>query len=382
MEYEIYRDTWVEVNLDAIEYNVKMMKQHIGNEVKIIAVVKANAYGHGAFQVANAALDAGATMLAVAFLDEAIALRNNGITAPIMVLGATSAQYVHIASAHNITLTIFSLEWLIEAKGYLKGEAVNVHVKLDTGMSRLGVRDEHDLVKIFDYVDDNSAFKITGIYTHFATADEKDLTYFHEQYNKFQYLINKIPQKNLLIHCGNSATGLRFPDKLYNAVRLGISMYGLSPSPEIKDELPYSLKEAFSLQTKLVHVKKITKGTKVSYGATYEAEEDEWLGTIPIGYADGWLRSLRDVAVLVNGERAPLVGRICMDQCMVKLPRKYQVGERVTFIGKQGDEYIPVDEVAKHLNTINYEVTCMISTRVPRVFVKNGTVFGVDNPLL
>jgi alanine racemase len=279
-------------------------------------------------------------------------------------------------------LTVFSLDWLNEAKKYLNTGVINLHVKLDTGMSRLGVRAEKELSAIVKFVEDSSHFAITGIYTHFATADESDIAYFNHQYKRFQELLNCISQQDLLVHCGNSATGLRFPDKLYNAVRLGISMYGLSPSVEVKNELPFPLEEVFSLQTKLVHVKKVPKGTKVSYGATYETTEDEWIGTLPIGYADGWLRSLKDSDVLVEGKRVPLIGRVCMDQCMVKLPYELPVGTKVTLIGKQNNEHITVDEVAKRLDTINYEVPCMITSRVPRMFLKNKSIIEVCNPLL
>lgn len=382
MQGNFYRDTWVEVNLDAITHNVRSMKQHIGEAIDIIAVVKANAYGHGALQVAKTALDAGASLLAVAFLDEALMLRNSGIDVPILVLGATRAVDVELAIKNDITLTVFSLDWLNEAKKYMNTGVINLHVKLDTGMSRLGVRAEKELSAMVKFVEGSSHFAITGIYTHFATADESDIAYFNHQYKRFQELLNCISQQDLLVHCGNSATGLRFPDKLYNAVRLGISMYGLSPSVEIKNELPFPLEEVFSLQTKLVHVKKASKGTKVSYGATYETTEDEWIGTLPIGYADGWLRSLKDSDVLVEGKRVPLIGRVCMDQCMVKLPYELPVGTKVTLIGKQNNEHITVDEVAKRLDTINYEVTCMITSRVPRMFLKNKSIIEVCNPLL
>lgn len=382
MQQEFYRDTWVDIDLDAISHNVKSMKEHVGKNVKVIAVVKANAYGHGSVQVAKTAIKSGASMLAVAFLDEAIALRNSGIEAPILILGATRASAIQLAIKYDITLTVFSLDWLVEASQYIQEGNVKIHVKLDTGMSRLGVREEKSLLAIFDYVKTSSCFHIEGIYTHFATADEKDVTYFNEQYEKFDEFLELIPHDELLVHCGNSATGLRFPEKVYNAVRLGISMYGLTPSLEIKDELPYTLKEAFSLKTKLVNVKKVPKGTKVSYGATYEAKSEEWIGTIPIGYADGWIRALRDVDVLVAGQRAPLVGRICMDQCMIKLPYELPIGETVTLIGRQNNEKISVDEIASHLNTINYEITCMISMRVPRIFWENGQKIDVDNPII
>jgi alanine racemase len=381
MQPGFFRDTWVEVNLDAIEHNVRLMKEHIGKEVHLIAVVKANAYGHGAKQVAEAALKSGATMLAVAFLDEAISLRNQGIQAPILVMGAIRASDVEMVEKYKLTVTVFSLVWLKEAEDYIQ-DFIDLHIKVDTGMGRLGVQEENDLIDIFNFAEKSNHFYVKGIYTHFATADENDPSYFLFQYGKFEKMISSVPNHRLFVHCANSATGLKFPSKVYNAVRFGISMYGLSPSPEMKSELPFSLQEAFSLQTKLVHVKKVTKGTKISYGATYEAKEDEWIGTLPIGYADGWIRKLKDAEVIIQNKRVPLVGRICMDQCMVKLPHEIAVGTNVTLIGKQGDEKITIDEIAKRLDTINYEVPCTITSRVPRMYIKDKCIIEVSNPLL
>ncbi len=382
MQVGFYRDTWVEVNLDAIEHNVKNMKTHIGDQVDLIAVVKANGYGHGAKQVAESALQAGASMLAVAFIDEAISLRQQGIEAPILVLGATRPTDIELAKMYDLIITCFSVQWLKEAGDACESHGIQLHIKVDTGMGRLGVREEHELKEIVDYVDSSQHFQITGIFTHFATADEVEPTYFLTQFERFQQFLSSIPHEKLLVHCANSATGLKFPSKLYNAVRLGISMYGLSPSVEMKNSLPFELEEAFSLQTKLVHVKKVPKGTKISYGATYEAMQDEWIGTLPIGYADGWIRKLKDSEVLIDGKRLPLVGRICMDQCMVRLPYELSVGTKVTLIGKQDNQQISIDEVAKRLETINYEIPCMITSRVPRVYTKDDQNIELINPLL
>ena len=382
MQVGFYRDTWVEVNLDAIEHNVQKMKKHIGKQVDLIAVVKANGYGHGAKQVAESALHAGASMLAVAFVDEAISLRQQGIIAPILVLGAIRAADIELAVKYNLIITCFSIDWLKEASDACKSQDIHLHIKVDTGMGRLGVREEQELKRIFEYVDSSPQFQITGIYTHFATADEDEPSYFLTQYERFQELISAIPHDTLLVHCANSATGLKFPSKLYNAVRLGISMYGLSPSVEMKSSLPFTLEEAFSLQTKLVHVKKVAKGTKISYGATYEAMQDEWIGTLPIGYADGWIRKLKDSEVLIDGKRMPLIGRICMDQCMVRLPYELPVGTKVTLIGEQHREKISIDEVAKRLDTINYEIPCIITSRVPRMYFKNKENVEISNLLL
>ncbi len=378
-----YRDTWAEINLDHISYNMKEMKRHIGENVKVFAVVKANGYGHGDEEVAREALNAGASYLAVAFLDEAVALRKKGITSPILVLGMCRPEDVRIASEYQISLTVFQKQWLREAKAVLpSGARLTIHVKLDTGMGRLGVRDKDELKELESLIKDNPGFYLEGVYTHFATADELDFTYFEQQMKRFQEMISCFEARPEFIHTSNSAAALIHPETHHNAVRMGISMYGLTPSLEIEPVLPFRLKPAFSLHTKLVHVKKINKGERLSYGATYEAAEDEWIGTLPIGYADGWIRKLQGQEVLVEGSRVPIVGRICMDQCMVKLPGELPIGTVVTLIGKQGDEYISVNEVAAKLQTINYEITCMVAGRIPRVYKKNGKVKRVINALL
>lgn len=378
-----YRDTWAEVNLDSIAANVRSIKEKLSEDVKIIAVVKANAYGHGDIQTANAALKAGASFLAVAFLDEAISLRHKGVSVPILVLGASRPEDVNIAAAKNITLTVFQLDWLKKARDILHPDSeLEVHIKLDTGMGRIGVRDIEELKLMEACIDEDFRLRLGGIFTHFATADELDDRYFKKQLQRFVEMVGKLKKRPPIVHSSNSAAALRHSSAQFNAVRLGIAMYGLSPSQEIKPELPIELQEAFSLHTRLVHVKKLTKGDKVSYGATYEAETDEWIGTLPIGYADGWIRKLSGQEVLIEGVRAPIVGRICMDQCMVRLPSDIPAGTLVTLIGKQQNDKISVDEIAARLETINYEVPCLISSRVPRVYKENGGMVAVTNPLL
>lgn len=378
-----YRDTWVEVDLDCIASNINHAKALLPKDVQIIAVIKANAYGHGDYQVAKTALENGATYLAVAFLDEAMSLRKKGIEAPILILGATRPQDVNIAAENRITLTVFQEEWVQEAKKILKKDhKLKVHMKLDTGMGRIGLRTPEELQRLEKLITEDDRFLLEGVFTHFSTADEKNQSYFNQQLDCFNKLIGAFSHMPPLVHASNSAATLRFPQSIFNGVRLGITMYGLTPSLEIKDELPFPLHEAFSLKTKLVHVKKIMPGDKISYGATYEAEKEEWIGTLPIGYADGWIRKLQGQEVLVNGMRVPIVGRICMDQCMIRLPYEMPVGTVVTLIGKDGSEKISVDEIAKRLDTINYEVTCTISVRVPRVYKKGGKFVECRNPLV
>jgi alanine racemase len=378
-----YRDTWAEIDLDCILANVASVKKHLPQDVNMIAVVKANAYGHGDIQVAETALEAGAAYLAVAFMDEAIALRKKGITAPILVLGAARPEDVQVAAKFNITLTVFQKEWLQDAIKHLKTEdRISFHIKVDTGMGRIGVRSLPELTAIEQIISENDQFILEGIYTHFATADELDETYFRQQLALFDSMANGLKEQPKYIHSSNSAAALRYPSAYFNAVRIGIAMYGLTPSLEMESEIPFPLREAFSLRSRLVHVKKLQKGEKVSYGATYETGEEEWIGTIPIGYADGWIRKLQGQEVLVKGTRLPIVGRICMDQCMIRLPYHVPIGTTVTLIGGDEDQFISVNEIAQKLDTINYEVPCIIANRVPRLYKKGGKIVDLKNYLL
>ncbi|GHI01338.1 alanine racemase [Neobacillus kokaensis] len=378
-----YRDTWVEVNLDSISENLAAVKKHLPNEVNVIAVVKANAYGHGDVQVAAAALEAGAVYLAVAFLDEAMALRNKGITAPILVLGASRPEDAQTAARLGITLTVFQREWLQQAQAHLAMEdRLFLHIKVDSGMGRIGVRSNVELTAIERILLQDERFVFEGVFTHFATADELDTTYFQQQLTFFENMIATLSDRPKYIHTSNSAAAIRFKEANFNTVRLGIAMYGLTPSLEMEKEIPFRLQEAFSLMTRIVNVKKLNKGDKVSYGATYESKGEEWIGTLPIGYADGWIRKLSGQEVLVSGIRVPIVGRVCMDQCMVRLPEYYPVGTEVTLIGGQVNQFISVNEIAAKLETINYEIPCIIASRVPRVYKKNGKIVDIKNYLL
>jgi alanine racemase len=377
-----YRDTWAEIDLDRLTDNINGLKSQLKPQAEIIAVVKANAYGHGDIQVANAALKAGASYLAVAFLDEALTLRDHGITAPILVLGASRARDVNIASEHQVTLTVFQTAWLEEAKKYLpENQTLKLHVKLDSGMGRIGLREKRELQELEHLIISDKRLMLEGVFTHFATADEIDTAYFYQQYDRFKEMLSWFIHLPKYIHTSNSAASLRFDEACFNAVRMGIVMYGMTPSLEIEPDLPFPLKAVLSLHSRLVHVKKVHPGEKISYGATYEAEDEEWIGTIPIGYADGWIRKLQGQEVLINGLRAPIVGRICMDQCMIKLPYEMPIGTKVTLIGEQNGEKISVNEVAKRMETINYEVTCIISVRVPRIYKQQGEIIKVINKL-
>ncbi|RMA84365.1 alanine racemase [Priestia megaterium] len=381
-----YRETWAEIDVEAIFQNVNHVRELIPGHKTLMAVVKANAYGHGDKEVAEIALQAGADMLAVAFLDEAIALRKKGIKESILVLGAVPTSYIQTALEWEVTVTAYSKAWIEEAASFLgENSRLHMHLKIDTGMGRLGIRTKEELHETMKIIASHSGFVLDGVFTHFATADELNSSYFEEQYTFFEEMIRIVKEYNFtppMIHCANSAALLRRPKDIFNGVRLGISMYGLSPSEELKEVLPIPLKQAFSLHSRIVHVKKVKKGSHISYGATYEAKEDEWIATIPVGYADGWIRKLSNFEVLVDGVKVPIVGRICMDQLMIKLPKMYKMGTKVTFIGKQKSAEITIDEVAKHLETINYEIPCMIAARVPRVYTRDSQHIDVNNYIL
>lgn len=366
-----HRSTVAEIDCEAIRWNVSQEKKRLSADTLLYAVVKADGYGHGAVQVAKTAKEAGANGFCVALLDEALELRKAGIVDPIFILGIVEAKYADLLAANHLSVAISSMEWLLEAKAVLskadESTPVAVHFAVDTGMGRIGMKSAEEIKQCETFVRQSSFFYLEGVFTHFATADEKDKSLFKQQQKRFNDLIQSFDKLPKLVHTANSATALYHQDFSSNMIRFGIAMYGLNPSGnEIKS--PYALKPALQLKSRLVYVKQMKQGDTVSYGATYEAEEGEWIGTLPIGYADGWLRGLQGQTVLVDGQRCPIVGRICMDQCMIRLPKKYSVGTEVTLIGQSGTSEITMREVAEKLHTIHYEVACLISTRVERKY--------------
>ncbi|TFE01977.1 alanine racemase [Jeotgalibacillus salarius] len=378
---EFYRDTWIEVDLDAISYNISQLSEQLHKDTVIMAVVKANAYGHGYLEVAETALESGAEWLAVAFLDEALFLRKHGFTAPILVLGATRPEDAGIAAQHGIRLTVFSAAWMKAARGFLDHETLNIHLKIDTGMGRLGFTEKNDLMEAERLASDYTQLQIEGAFTHFATADEPDRAYADQQHERFMEYLNVLNHEPKMIHASNSAGAFLRDNTAFNAVRFGVSMYGLVPSGDIRSEMPVRLNPALSLFTKIVQVKKLKQGGKVSYGATYTAGQDEWIATLPIGYADGWIRQMQGFEVIAGGQRAEIVGRVCMDQCMIRLPFEMKEGTTVILVGSEGEDRILLDDIAAHNGTIHYESACLLAARVPRIYRKNGIKNKVFNHL-
>src|SRR5699024_5522814 len=309
----------------------------------------------------------------VALLEEAIHLRQHGITVPIIVITRVAPMYAPIAATNDITLTVFSEEWIKEAAKFQYDQPLQTHIEFETGMGRTGLQTEEEINQIVKAYHSVKDIKLEGVYTHFSTADDINSPYFMNQVENFERLLVHLQsqyKEKLIVHTGNSAAGMQYPGKMHHYTRFGIATYGQYPSTGIKALEHIELTEAFSLYNELIKLKEVKKGDGISYGAAYCADEDEWIGTVPIGYADGWTRKLQGFHVLVDGKKMPIVGRICMDAMMIRLDKQYDVGTKVTLIGEDQDEVIRVDDVAQYIDTINYEVTCMISKRVPREYVK------------
>jgi alanine racemase len=382
-----YRPTRVEISFDALRHNIHAFREAIPDSIRIMAVVKGNAYGHGAVYIAAEAMACGADYLGVAFLDEAIELRRAGITAPVLVMGYTPPEGIPRAVDQDITLTVYS-EDVLEALGQMPASAgkLKVHIKIDTGMSRLGLPDHDEAIQFIDRVLTLPNVTVEGLFTHYAKADELDKSFTKLQYTKLERLIEHYRQRDVvfpILHAGNSAAAIDTPEYCFNMIRLGVSMYGMYPSAEVNHQR-VALQPVMRFVTRVVMLKKVPKETPISYGGIYTAQDEEWIATLPVGYADGYTRMLTGKAqVLIDGTRAPVVGRICMDQCMVNVTGlQVSPGDEVVLIGSQGDDSITADDLADQLETINYEITCMISNRVPKVYIRHGHLVDIVNQLL
>jgi alanine racemase len=366
------RPTWLEVDLGAIRANLCRIRQLLGDEVDVMVVLKADGYGHGATRIARTSLNNGARMLGVACLSEAAALRQAGIGAPILILGYTPAWQARETMRSDITATVFDLETMRAFATAARdlGRTAHVHVKVDTGMGRLGLL-PHDVLPVLRQAIELPGLSIEGIFTHFSLADEADKSYTCLQLQRFQDVLHQLENAGIhipLVHAANSAAMLSMSQARYNMVRVGIALYGLAPSQAVP--LPDGFRQALAFKTRIAQVKLLPPGSFVSYGNTYQTQGDERIAVIPVGYADGFRRAPSHWGeVLVRGQRAPIVGRVCMDQTMLNvthIPEARQ-GDQVVLIGRQGDDEITVEEVAGRLDTINYEVVSEILARVPRV---------------
>ncbi len=372
----VLRPTWAEVDLGAFRHNFKQISRKLTKGVSLLPVVKADAYGHGMEEIARTSLSCGAKLLGVANIEEGIFLRKRGIKAPILILGSVYplSNFAYILR-YKLSPTICSVQASEELSkiAKIRRQEARVHIKVDTGMGRIGISAENaaGLVK---RVVQLPGIIVEGIFTHLAAADS-DYEFTMEQIRKFQSVIDELKRDNINIkykHAANSTAILRYSGAHFNLARPGISLYGLVPFEGAEKEI--DLKPVMQLKTRIVFVKRVKKGTSVSYGRTWKAESDSIIGTLPIGYADGYNRLLSNKGeVLIRGKRIPIVGRVCMDMCMVDITSlpEVKVGEEVVLIGSQGKERITADEIAKLIGTISYEVVCAISKRVPRIYSRS-----------
>nr|WP_295970158.1 alanine racemase [uncultured Bacillus sp.] len=387
MNQPSYRDTWAEISFAAIIHNVRQFKDFIHKSVRLMAVVKADGYGHGAVETARAALEAGADDLAVALLDEAIELREAGITQPILVLGYTPNRSIRDAILAGIDITVYSnatLDEVIKQANELK-KIASIHLKVDTGMSRIGVQTKEEALALARKADMSPYIFLKGIFTHFAHADSEDPVFTHKQFETFIEVNKYLEKSGILIplkHCCNSAGTMKFPGMHLDMVRIGIALYGLYPDDSLKNSR-IKLEQAMSLKTRIAAIKTVPKSQPISYGCTYIPTQDSVIATLPIGYADGLSRLLSNRgSVILHGQKVPITGRICMDQTMIDataVPQALQ-GDEVTIFGHSGNTFLAIDEIAQLMGTINYEVVCLIGKRVPRVYIRQLNSSG-NNPM-
>lgn len=376
---------WAEINLDNLAHNMREIKS-ISNSKEIMAVVKADAYGHGAVDVAPVLLENGATRLAVAVISEAVELRRSGIDVPIMILGYTPAIFSHELFKYGIEQTVTSYEYAeklsIEAKKEKK--KLRVHLAFDSGMGRIGFLPNEESIDEVYRISKLENIEIVGAFSHFSTADEEDKSYTLEQLKKFNDFCDNLTTKGIELsirHIANSAAIIDLENTHFDAVRPGIILYGYYPSYEVAlDKI--KLKPVMTLKTNIVHIKNLQKGQYISYGRKYVTSKEEIIATLPVGYADGYTRQLTGKAkVIINGQFAPVIGRICMDQCMVDVThiKDVKIGDEVILMGEHNNLKFNADDIASLLGTINYEVVCMISKRVPRVYIKDNKVVKIRN---
>ena len=379
---------YAKINLDAICHNVKLAMQKVGASTRLMAIVKADGYGHGAVAVAKTLVSLGVYGFGVATAQEALQLRKAGIQNLILILGPVFGADEEELIRQNIAFTVFTVEEAeeIEAAAAKLQKKAKIHLKIDTGMGRIGMQPNADSLPIIEQILQLPHLEVEGIFTHFACADEKDKTSCLLQKEKFLSFLHLCEQSGItfpLRHMCNSAAILDFNDDFLDMVRCGIITYGLYPSDDVqKDKFP--LQPAMEIKSHVSFVKTVEPNFTVSYGSTFVTTKQTTIATVPVGYADGYPRSLSGKGyVLIHGQKAPILGRICMDQMMVDVTQIPQVkrGDTVTVIGQDGNSYLSMDEVAKLAGSFNYELACNISKRVPRVYLQNGKIVGVLDAL-
>lgn len=376
---------WVEINLDSIINNLNEIRKHLGPDVKINGVIKADGYGHGAVMTAKVLSANGIDMLSVATLDEAIQLRKQKIATPILVLGYTDVGRLKEIINNNITVSVFDIETArnLSEEAKAKDKKINVHIKINTGMNRIGFHftDAESLVKAYSL----EGLNICGTFTHFSTADEREIEYTEMQYSRFIKTLDNLKHMGFdtgICHANNSGGTLMHKDKSMDMVRTGLLLYGLYPSGDSKQAINLNLKPAMTFKAKIIHVETVPTDMPVSYGNNYVTDGETTIATIACGYADGYSRILSGKAqMIIAGSKVPVIGNICMDMCMAdisNIKESVDVGdEAVLFDGE-----ITAEDIASLNGTINYEIICRIGMRIPRVYFKNGEITKVSNYLL
>lgn len=368
------RYCYAEINLNNYAYNINLIKSILPKEHKILCVIKANAYGHGANEIAKVALENGIYQLGVATISEAMNIRKLYPNAKILILGYTPPALLKTAIKHDIELCVYHKDIALRISNIATklNKIARIHIKLDTGMGRIGYLCNNQSLEEIVAISKLSSIKIAGIFTHFSSADELDSTYTQKQFTTYQNFINKLEQKGIsgfIKHCSNSAGIFSYKKAILDMSRLGIITYGIKPMKEFS----LDLKPVMSLKARIVHIKSLPKDSAISYGRKFITKEPSIIATLPIGYADGYMRLLSNKAeVLLKGQRAKVVGNICMDQCCIDIShiKDVKIGDEVILFGSDefGNE-ISTDELAKHIGTISYEIICAISSRVPRIYI-------------
>ncbi|MEI3162459.1 MAG: alanine racemase [Lachnospirales bacterium] len=377
--YEYHR-LLAEINLDAIGNNIREIRKLIKEKTQLLAVVKADAYGHGAEEVAKVCLYNGADQLAVATCNEGVQVRQWSIQVPVLILGNTVEGQLETVINNNLTQAVFRYETAkkMSDMAVKLNKTALIHIKIDTGMSRIGFLPNDEALDEIEKIFALPNLKVTGVFTHFATADEKDKTFTMVQYKRFRFITDALNAKghtDFIRHCANSGAILDMPELQLDMVRAGIIIYGMYPSTQVTH--PINLIPAMSLKSQISYVKYLEENVSVGYGRTYFTTQRTKVATIPIGYADGYSRAFSNKArVIINGHYAPIIGNVCMDQMMVDVTNIPDVkdGDSVIIMGSDGKNTVSAEELANIAGTINYEIVCDVGKRVPRVYVKNGEV--------
>lgn len=379
------RPVWAEININSLINNVEEIKR-IAKDKELIAAIKADGYGHGAVDIAPFMLKSGIDRFAVAVISEAIELRRNDISAPIMILGYTPLILGKDLLRYDIEQSVMSYEYCKELSDLAVEEKciAKIHIALDTGMGRIGFIPNKESVEEVKKISELPNVEIVGMFSHFSTADEADKEYTLLQLEKFKKFDEELRKRGIKIpmrHIANSAALIDVEESIFEALRPGIILYGYYPSSEVNKNV-IKLEPVMSLKTNIVHIKEVERGTSISYNRTFVTERKSKIATLPVGYADGYSRALSNKGkVIINGKIANIVGRVCMDQCMVDVTdiEDVKVGDEVILMGEDRGVKIDAEDLAKLLDTISYEVTCMISKRVPRVYIKDNKVIKIRN---